>query len=137
MGIGAYMRLREDDKLGFTRLRGKDKLRFSGHPQKALCRYSAILVYAFRGSLLEGAGSAVLFRRDWRSFDFGFCFALDLIFFRVLPRLSPRALRGAENIRHAVQHSFRQPQKHAAATSLGEGGFKGINRSLPFSHIRV
>ena len=57
-------------------------MRFSGHSQKTICRYSAILVYAFRGSLLEGAGSAVLFRRDWRSFDFGFCFALGLTILR-------------------------------------------------------
>mgnify|MGYP006949829316 CR=1 FL=1 len=96
------------------------------------------LIYAFKGPLAEGAGSAVFFRRDWRSFDFGFCFALDLIFFRVLPRLSPRALRGAENMRRAVQHSFRPGAKIARRpTSLGEGGFKGINRSLPFPRNRV
>ena len=83
MGIGAYMRLREDDKLGFTRLRGKDKLRFSGHPQKQFVDIQRFLVFALKGSLSEGAGSAVFFRRDWRSFDLGFCVALDLIFFRL------------------------------------------------------
>ncbi|WP_288503518.1 hypothetical protein, partial [uncultured Cloacibacillus sp.] len=82
---------------------GKDKLGFSGHPQKTICRYSAILIYAFKGPLPEAArepnqcfsdlcesagsytraGSAVFFRRDWRSFDLGFCVALDLIFFRL------------------------------------------------------
>ena len=60
-----------------------DKLRFSGHPQKTICRYSAILIYAFKGPLPEGAGSAVFFRRDWRRLDLGFCVALDLIFFRL------------------------------------------------------
>ena len=47
------------------------------------------------GSLSEGAGSAVFFRRDWRSLDLGFCFALDPITF----------------------HLFR-------GCRLGEGGFK-------------
>ena len=70
-----------------------DKLRFSGHPQKTICRYSAILIYAFKGPLPEAArepnqcfsdlcesagsytraGSAVFFRRDWRRLDLGFC----------------------------------------------------------------
>ena len=55
-----------------------------GHPQKAICRYSAILIYAFKGPLPEAArepnqcfsdlcesagsytraGSAMVFRRD-------------------------------------------------------------------------
>ena len=61
----------------------KGKLRFSGHSQKTICRYSAIAVYAFKGPLAEGAGSAMFFRRDWRRVDLGFCFALGLTIFRI------------------------------------------------------
>ena len=60
-------------KRRFTRLEGNGKQRFSGHSQNANCRYSAISVYAFKGPLAEGAGSAVFFRRDWRRLDLGFC----------------------------------------------------------------
>ncbi|WP_288503223.1 hypothetical protein, partial [uncultured Cloacibacillus sp.] len=40
------------DLLGCRR---KGKLRFSGHSQKTIYRYSAIAVYAFKGPLAEGA----------------------------------------------------------------------------------
>ncbi|MCQ4765348.1 hypothetical protein, partial [Cloacibacillus evryensis] len=33
--------------------RVKDKLRFSGHSQKTICRYSAIAVYAFKGGCVK------------------------------------------------------------------------------------
>ena len=57
----------------FAKLKVNGKQRFSGHSQNANCRYSAISVYAFKGPLAEGAGSAVFFRRDWRRLDLGFC----------------------------------------------------------------
>ena len=61
----------------FTRLRGKGKLRFSGRLQKQFIDIQRFLVFALKGPLPEGAGSAVFFRRDWRSFDLGFCFNSD------------------------------------------------------------
>ncbi|MCQ4763174.1 hypothetical protein, partial [Cloacibacillus evryensis] len=73
---------------------------------------------------LEGAGSAALFRRDWRSFDLGFCFAFDLIGFRLF-RGFRRGLRSARKPRAKRSNTPSVSRKnHAAATSLGEGGLK-------------
>ncbi|WP_462415112.1 hypothetical protein, partial [Cloacibacillus evryensis] len=103
------------DLLGCRR---KGKLRFSGHSQKTIYRYSAIAVYAFKGPLAEGArepnqcfsdlcesagsytraGSAVFFRRDWRRLDLGFCFDFSLTIFRIF-RGCRRGLRSARKPR--------------------------------------
>ena len=113
-------------------IKTEDKLRFSGHSQKTICRYSAIAVYAFKGPLAEGAGSAMFFRRDWRRVDLGFCFDFSLTIFRIFRGCR----RGHCVAREICATQCNTPsvsrKNRAAATSLGEGGFKGVNRSLSF-----
>ena len=112
-------------------------MRFSGHSQKTICRYSAIAVYAFKGPLAEGAGSAMFFRRDWRRVDLGFCFDFSLTIFRIFRGCR----RGHCVAREICATQCNTPsvsrKNRAAATSLGEGGFKGINRCLSFPYNRV
>ena len=103
-------------------------MRFSGHSQKTICRYSAIAVYAFKGPLAEGAGSAMFFRRDWRRVDLGFCFDFSLTIFRIFRGCR----RGHCVAREICATQCNTPsvsrKNRAAATSLGEGGFKSVNR---------
>ena len=78
-----FAKLKVNGKQRFTRLLGKINSDLAGARKKQFVDIQRFLVFALKGPLSEGAGSAVFFRRDWRSFDLGFCIALDLIFFRL------------------------------------------------------
>ena len=80
------------DLLGCRR---KGKLRFSGHSQKTIYRYSAIAVYAFKGPLAEGAGSAVFFF----SAETGGGLTLGFVLILALPSSASSAAVAAGSVR--------------------------------------
>ena len=81
-------------------------------------------MFALKGPLAEGAGSAVFFRRDWRRVDLGFCFDFSLTIFRIFRGCRRRHCVALKTCAAQCNTPSVSRKKHAAATSLGEGGLK-------------